>query len=493
MILSDNDKAIVRVNIERALYKKSYGEFFNRCVRELESGTDWHIGWYHYYLCDLMQKEAERIHRGEEKTCDVHLCSIPPRSSKSLLFSSVFNSWLWLYYPQQKLLTLSYSDELANQLSYQTKLIFELPWYINLNNSFRLDPSNNSKSRFYNDKQGARYAAGMQASVTGFGGDWILVDDAAKVNEIGELKRQNVINQFKNTIYNRANNARTVSRWVIGQRIHSGDLIGWCLENLNNVKQINLPAKISDTIRPIELIAEYEKRSGYLLPELFDEKVLSEYRTALGSYGYSAQYDMQPVPTVGGYIKYDDIQPIQWQDDFAKLTWNMYIDSAYGKKGGDASAILIAAKWNNSVVVKRSYQLFEEFPELIRSIQRLYSEHCNVLSKVLIEPKASGLSLIQSIKKETRFNVQELEVGRDDKNVRCMAITPITESKRVYIIDGMWNTKFLDEVCNFPLATYDDQTDCLVYAIDHLLNKNVSVNYVNQKNPNARVDNYRRK
>lgn len=499
MILSDNDKAIVRVNIERALYKKSYGEFFNRCVRELESGTDWHIGWYHYYLCDLLQKEAERIHRGEEKNFDVNLVSIPPRSSKSLLFSSVFNSWLWLYYPNQKILSLSYSDELANQLSYQTKLIFELPWYMKLNNSFRLDPSNNSKSRFYNDHQGARYAAGMQASVTGFGGDWILVDDAAKVNEIGELKRQNVINQFKNTIYNRANNARTVSRWVIGQRIHSGDLIGWCLENLSNVNQINLPAKISDTIRPIELIAEYEKRSGYLLPELFDEKVLSEYRMALGSYGYSAQYDMQPVPVGGGLLKYDWFETIQWQDDFSKLTWHLVIDSAYGRKSGDASAVLVCAKWNNCLLIKRSYQLFLEFPELVQTIKSIHLEHCNSQSKVFLEPKASGISILQALKRETKFNVIETKtdknkVTRDDKVTRTHAISPIVESHRVFCVDGSYLTNFLDEVCNFPLAQYDDQVDVLIYGIEEILNKNINVSYINQTNPNTKhADRFRRK
>jgi len=483
MQLSKVERQSLLIDIERTLYKKSYGEFFNRCVRELESGTDWHIGWYHYYLCDVMQREAERIDRGEEKTCDTYCISIPPRSSKSLLFSSVFNAWLWLYYPNQKLLTLSYGDELANQLSYQTKLIFELPWYQNLNNSFKLDPSNNSKSKFYNDKQGGRFAAGMQSSVTGFGGDWILVDDAAKVTEIGELKRNNVINQFRHTIFNRANNARTVCRMVIGQRIHTQDLIGWCLDNLN-CKHINLPATISDKIRPIELIPEYEKRLGFLLPELFDAKVLAEYRKVLGSYGYSAQYEMSPIPVGGGLLKYDYFQTIAWQDDFQKLTWHMVIDSAFGKAKSDNSAILVCAKWNNSLLIKKSYQLNEEFPDLIASIKRIHTEHCNTQSKVMVEGKGSGPSIVQTIKRETRFNIHEIQNGSDDKVTRCHAISPVVESKRVYIIDGSWNSCFLDEVCNFPLAQYDDQTDTLIMAIDNILNKNNSVSYIAQKNPN---------
>jgi predicted phage terminase large subunit-like protein len=480
MKLTNEQQQVLLIEVERALYKKSYFEFFLRCTHELEPSVDWKIGWYHQYLCDILQKEAERINRNEPKTTD-YCISIPPRSSKSLLFSSVFNSWLWLYFPQQKILSLSYSDELSGQLAYQTKLIFELPWYKKLNNSFTLDKSNNSKTRFYNDKMGGRFAAGLQGSVTGFGGDWVLVDDAAKSTEIGELKRNNVINQYKNTIYNRLNNPKVGVRIVIGQRLHSLDLIGWCNENLNNVTYISLPAKINNSISPKELVVEYEKRMGYLLPELFDEQVLEEYRIALGSYGYSAQYEMNPVPVGGGQFKYDWFDALTLTAEHQNIIWNIYVDSAYGKKGGDYTGIVVAGSHNNTVIIKKAYQLQLEFPALVEEIKRIHTEHCNVQSKVMIEPKASGISLIQAIRKMTMLNVQEIKDVKDDKITRAHAISPIAECHRVFIVDGMWNTKFLDEVCNFPLAANDDMTDAFVYAVDDLLNKTVVVTYISQK------------
>lgn len=480
MKLTHEQRQALRIEIERTLYKKSYFEFFLRCVHELRPSVQWQIGWYHQYLCDLMQREAERINRGEPKTTD-YCISIPPRSSKSLLFSSVFNSWLWLFYPQQNILSLSYSDELSGQLAYDTKLIFDLPWYKMLNNSFTLDPSNNSKTRFYNDKMGGRFAAGLQASVTGFGGDWVIVDDAAKANEIGELKRTNVINQYKNTIYNRVNNPKVGLRIVIGQRLHQGDLIGWCIENLKNITYISLPAKINSSISPVELIGEYEKRMGYLLPELFDEQILDEFKTALGSYGYSAQYEMNPVPVGGGIFKYDDLEPIALGIEHSSIVWNIYVDSAYGKKGGDYTGIVVAGKYGNMIIIKKAYQLQLEFPELIDEIKRIHTEHCNSQSKVMIEPKASGISLIQAIRKITMLNVQEIKDVKDDKVTRAHAISPIVESKRVMIVDGQWNTKFLDEVCNFPFAANDDMCDAFIYAVDDLLNKQHTITYINQK------------
>ena len=40
VILSDNDKETLRVNVERTLYKKSYFEFFKKCVTLLEPSVD---------------------------------------------------------------------------------------------------------------------------------------------------------------------------------------------------------------------------------------------------------------------------------------------------------------------------------------------------------------------------------------------------------------------------------------------------------------------
>ena len=400
------------------------------------------------------------------------------------MFTSVFNAWAWLYYPEQKFWTISYSDDLSTSLAYQTKLIFALEWYIKLNNSFKIRVDDNSKSRYSNDKTGTRNSAGMLGTITGLGGDYLIIDDAAKVTDIGELKRKAVINQYKNTIYNRLNNPRVGVRFIIGQRIHKNDLSGYLLENhAENYTHINLPATISDTIAPIELQKEYQL--GLLLPELFDATLLLEYKRALGSYGYSAQYEMQPVPVEGGILKYDSFEIIDWKDEFKQLIWHLIIDSAYGRKGGDMSAVLVAAKWNNYLLIKHSYQLSLEFPDLINEIKHIHLEHCNSQSKVFIEPRASGLSVIQSLKRETKFNVLETKtnknkITRDDKITRCHAISPIVQSKRVFCIDGQWTINFLDEVCNFPLAEFDDQTDTLIYAIEEILNKSTTITYINQ-------------
>jgi predicted phage terminase large subunit-like protein len=491
--ISEADKDIIRVNIARALYKKSFAEYFYKCVQELDPSISWHFGWYHEYLCNIFQREAERIHNKIPKpeVGGDYLISIPPRSSKSLL-GSAFISWVWLYYPEQKFIRLSYSDQLASELNYITKKIFELPWYIKLNNSFVLDDKRNTLTRFYNNHMGSVQCAGVKGSYTGFGGDWVWVDDAAKATDIGEKSRLEVIKKFTGEAYNRINSPHVGCRVVVGQRIHQQDLIGF-LESNPNYTYISLPAIINGDVKPKELIVEYEKRMGMLIPELFDLRTLEEYRKQLGSYSYSAQYLMQPVPVGGGILKYDDFETIQWEDAFKQLTFHLVIDSAFGKQKSDNSAILVAARWNNNLLIKKSYQLNQEFPELIQSIKQIHAEHCNQQSKIFIEGRGSGQSIVQSLRRETRFNVIEIQSGSDDKITRCHAISPVVESKRVFCCDGSYLPNFLDEVCNFPLAAFDDQTDTLIYGIEHILNKNNTVTYINQTNLNDRHQSSRRR
>jgi len=485
MNISEREKEVLRINIQRVLFKKSYYEYFCYTVQQLEPSVTWHIGWYHKYLADILQREAERIVAGQPKTSD-YCISIPPRSSKSLLFNSVFVSWCWLFYPMLKFMRISYSDELSTTLSYQTKIIFDLPFYKRLNDSFKIRPDVNSKSLYSNDKMGSSYSAGLLASLTGFGADFIIIDDAAKAQAIGELARKTVIDQYKNTIYNRLNDPKVGVRFIIGQRIHNQDLIGYLMETSpENYFQVNLPATISANVKPCELQNHYENQGGLLLPALFDLDVLAEYRKGMGSYGYSAQYEMSPIPIGGGILKYDDIQSTDWRPEFKDLTWHMVVDSAFGKTKSDMSAVLIAAKWHNSLIIRMSRQFNQEFPDLLNSIKAMHADYLDSRSRVYIEGKGSGQSIVQSLRRETRFNIHEINSGRDDKITRCHAIAPISEAKRIYVINDdegkIWNQNFLDEVCNFPLATYDDQTDCLMYAVEHVLNRNTTVTYINQR------------
>ena len=89
------------LEVNRAIYKASFYQFYVDAFRILEPETDYSPNWHIKYLCDVLQEEAERISRKEVKKQDI-IVNVPFRSSKSLICSIVFPAWCWIKFPTMK-------------------------------------------------------------------------------------------------------------------------------------------------------------------------------------------------------------------------------------------------------------------------------------------------------------------------------------------------------------------------------------------------------
>lgn len=85
------------------------------------------------------------------------------------------------------------------------------------------------------------YATGAGGTITGFGagrhregfGGCIIIDDPHKADEArSEVRRQNVIDWFQNTVESRKNSPDTPIILIM-QRLHEKDLAGWLLDGGN--------------------------------------------------------------------------------------------------------------------------------------------------------------------------------------------------------------------------------------------------------------------
>ena len=99
------------------------------------------------------------------------------------------------------------------------------------------------------------------------------------------------------------------------------------------------------------------------------------------------------------------------------------------------------------------------------------------VSQILVEPKASGKSLVQLLRRETRYNVSELTTNfvRYSKIERARASSPFIEGGRVYLVKDNWNDAFLQQVSTFPNAKHDEHIDVTSYAIERNLINNFFV------------------
>lgn len=158
-------------------------------------------------------------------------------------------------------------------------------------------------------------------------------------------------------------------------------------------------------------------------------------------------------------------------------------DTSYGKSTrGDRS---VCTTW---AVYRCGYYLLDvwtgrvDFPALKKAAVDLAAKwNC---WEVLIEDAASGQSLIQELKRETRLAIRPVKPD-GDKTTRAFAISPLIESGRVFIpaagvqLEGRfpvrsdWRADMLDETSSFPEGAHDDIVDSISQGLKSLASRYV--------------------
>jgi predicted phage terminase large subunit-like protein len=112
-----------------------------------------------------------------------------------------------------------------------------------------------------------------------------------------------------------------------------------------------------------------------------------------------------------------------------------------------------------------------EMPELLEFIPRYIDSLGVYVNSILIEPKASGLSMAQLLRNQTGYNIIELrgKILRESKIERASKTAPYVQGENVKLVQGHWNEEFLYQVGAFPNAKHDEYVDLLSYAVDREL------------------------
>ena len=444
--------------IQAELYKRSFYEFVQDAFKELHNGNELDHNWHIEYLCEELQNEAYRIISGEDREQHL-LINVPPRTLKSELVNIFFSVYLWILDDNIQFISSSYSASLSIALSTQARRLIESDWFISIFPDVQISKDENTPNG------GLRYCTSTGGTVTGMGGDVIVIDDPQNPQLArSEVERENANRFFNETLRSRLNNPSKGIFIVIMQRLHENDLTGMLL-NLEpeNWRHICLPAEVSNFVKPIALKDNYV--DGLLFPQRLSAKVLQGFKTGLGSYGYSGQYSQLPSPDEGGIIKREWFKVVKEVPD-GKV--DFFLDTAYtAKQENDATAMVACIYDGNDLYIKEVKAVRLEFPELLEEIQRFArSNGYTNQSRIYVEPKASGKSIVQQLKRQTGLNVIEDKPPVQDKVSRVNGVSAIIESGRVNLLEGRYIDSFLDECATFPNGNHDDQVDTLVMALD---------------------------
>jgi predicted phage terminase large subunit-like protein len=445
----------------RQVMLNDLASFAQRSIHEMMPGLalqwNWHLDLICYNLTLLADGKINRL-----------LICLPPRSLKSMLCSVIYPAWLLARNEAEQILCVSYGQALADDFGRQTRQLMETPFYT-ARFGTRLSQDRRAAEQFETTAGGSRIATSRQATITGRGGNFVILDEIMKPDEAqSETMRACVMDWLRGTLVSRANNKADVRMLLGMQRLHEEDPVGHMLVQ-GGWEPVILPALAIDDEEHHYQVAgracvKRRQAGEPLHPERESSETLDEVRRDMGSVAFEAQCQQNPLPAAGHIIKRDWFDYYDQLDTPAMQRTIQSIDT--GIKTGashDYSAIITLGERDGKIFVLDVWRGRLEMPELCRKVIELRDRYRP--ERVIIEDKGSGTSLMQALRAQWFYEFLP-SLPRGSKEERLNAIAPAIENGSVYLPRmAPWLDTFLHEVCGFPAAKHDDQVDALSQGI----------------------------
>ena len=369
--------------------------------------------------------------------------SMPTRMGKTRL-ATLFSAWIFTRFPTKRILRSSFSAELAEQTSIQTKQT-----YLSFIEKLKQDIPQilipqiiGTRSRWSigNQSQPNMIATGYEGTITGFGADIGIFDDMSKnIKTAKSAAFDSDLNGFlESVVYGRLENERKIMN--VGTRWTQND---W-FTKFNPDVEIIIPAMTDEVVS----VCENWKST----PELLSEK------EKVSEFIWSAQYQQRP--TVSGRIrllenwkpKFSDVSEFQKQFitiDPSLLDGNDYfVMCHFGKKDGQLYLIDMFAETKTD---------FQNVVNWIRS----KTFYC-----AFIEKNGYGKTVLNRLLNE--YNVRSV-VGfstTSDKYTRT-ALEVENIENYLHVVPGCNHVEKLQRQANeFPNGVNDDILDCVVMGFE---------------------------
>lgn len=445
-----------------ALLRNDFQSFAAKVVQELKPGKKIQWNWH----LDAIEWQLEQVARG---TSSRAIVTIPPRHLKSIAINIAWVAWQLGRDPTLRFVSISYNSELSGKFARDCRQVMQSDWYCRAFPETRL--SRLAEMDLVTTKGGGRFSTSIGGTMTGRGGDIIIIDDPLKVDEaMSETARRAVNDWFSGTLTTRLDDKLTGRIILVMQRLHENDLAGVLLE-AGGWDHLNLPAIAEEDQQiPVGEGRYHDRRIGDVLhPEREPLDLLLREKAIMGSAAFSAQYQQAPVPASGNLLlrewfrRYDEA-PVRRSRDRVVQSW----DTA-SKDGvlNDYSVCITALIRGSDVFILDVYRAKLKFPDLVRQVCLQAEKHG--ADTLLIEDAASGQALIQELQQPIYKRVpRPIACKADgDKVTRMSAVSSIIEAGSVLLPhEAPGLAEFEREILGFPMVRHDDQAD----ALSQLLN-----------------------
>jgi predicted phage terminase large subunit-like protein len=435
-----------------AEHMMSFTEFAFGVIRPgVPFKANWHLEAVTEKLAQVASGDVRRL-----------IITLPPRNLKSLCASVALPAWFLGRNPSERVVVVSYSDFLARSHANDFRRLVNDPVYKAAFPAMQLERE--SDREITTTKRGKRIATSIEGTLTGLGGNLIIIDDPLKPGDaMSEVVRTRVIEWYRSTLLSRADDKSKARIVLVMQRVHQNDLAGY-LQEQGGFEVLNLPA-IAQRAETYDLGdgRTYTRQKGELLhPDHEPAHVLMELKREMGPIAFSAQYQQSPIPPGGTIIKQNWLTRYDYighkPGDRIVMSWDIALSEA---ETGDYSACVVLLIRNEVFYVLeviRGRFPFDTLKRKVMEVKRRYGS-----STLLIEDSPISRGLIQSLREQS-INVTPYKPDTD-KRARVIAQTDLFAGGSVRLPQqAEWLEGFVGELLAFP-ARHDDQVDALTQGL----------------------------
>lgn len=442
--------------IYRAILATDFRAFVQYVFGLLRPGVEFKPNWH----IDAMAYKVSQVASGDVKRL---IITVPPRHLKSIIASVALPAWYLGHNPSERVVCVSYSAELAKTHSNDFRRVVADPLYQAV--FPRMVLARDTDSEIHTTLRGRRYATSIGGTLTGRGGNLVIIDDPLKPSDaLSQVSRERVIEWYRSTLVTRPDDKQAARIMVVMQRIHVEDLVGYLQQNEAGFEVLNLPAIAQSTTTHDLGGRTHTRETGDLLhPAHEPAEVLREIRKNMGSMLFSAQYQQAPEPPGGKIIKrkmlryYSAVEPRT--TDRIVLSWDIALSE---KEAADYSACVVLLNRGDLYFVLeviRGKFPFDRLKDKIVQVKERYGSKASLV----IEDSGISYGLIQALR-EKNINVVDYK-PKGDKQERLISQIDLFQGGSVLLPkEALWLDDFVSELLSFP-GRHDDQVDALAQGL----------------------------
>jgi predicted phage terminase large subunit-like protein len=499
----------IRERVDAVRYEDSLADFIKAAWRQANEPQTFQPNWHIDCVCDHLMAVARREIKGPGPL----IFTMPPRHMKSRGVNVFFPAWIWaqdpdpdrehhgfsvrpgtLMGPGVKFAHLSYVQRLSNEHSIGCRYLIESDWY-QRHWSHRVQLNYAQVAQFDNFAGGNRRAMAF-SSITGFGADVIVIDDAHDISNVeSDVIREDTLRVWDEVLPTRLNDPKSGIFIIMMQRSHQRDLIGHILAKEFKGMHVCLPAEFErnhpyvflNPQWPVprrtdlsngsdggpklgEAWYDFRKEGEPLWRSRFGEDVLRGWASSLTSHAAAGQLQQRPTAREGGLFKR------QWFASLVKTVprdnltlvraWDLASASDPSGDPDYTVGLLMGHDRDFKVfyiidVIRGRFSPGEREQKILSTAQR---DGTSCIIRVPQDPGSAGkfeafhlVGLLQGYRVFTQREEGNKVNRADPFAAQC-------EHGYVKLVEASWNTAFIDELCAFPNGAHDDQVDAATAA-----------------------------